>query len=118
MIMAGQGFDSELLNLANRMLAPFQREFGHRLDVDLLLNNRAYALAVLEKAQTSKEERLRAYALMAQERLLGPRTGPGPLPGRGGSEVEGEPSVLPQEEDAEAERLRAQVLSRYRSGLR
>lgn len=120
MNMARTYLDGELLNLANRMLAPFQREFGQRLDVEQLLSNRTYARTVLEKAQTSKEERLRAYALMAQERLFGPRTGAGALPSWGSATAahENDVSSGSEQEGAQAERMRARLMKRYRSGLR
>jgi hypothetical protein len=52
-----------------RMIVPMRREFGRAIEISQMVREPRYARAVIAEALTSREERLRNYAALA-ERLL------------------------------------------------
>lgn len=102
--------DAELMNALARMLAPFQREFGHRLDLTLFMQNPAYAVAVLEQARSSRDDRLRAHAKLVEQKLA--------VQGNVFSDRKGGPTEGASARDEDEEAMRGQLVERYRRGLR
>lgn len=136
--------DSDLMNYVVRMVTPLRREFSRSLDVAHFMHDKAYAKEILELAVESKDVRLRHSAVYLQNKMLGPRnsafaaTDHAPLADadglperRSASPAIARPvATLPKpaapaktaagETDTEVSeaQLRAQMLAKYRSGLR
>jgi hypothetical protein len=62
---------SDLVPYAVRMVMPMRREFGLSMDVTCFLSDLGYTSEILERAKTSRDARLRAYAAFLGLRLLG-----------------------------------------------
>lgn len=70
--MSGFG-DGDEINVAVRMVTPLRREFGRPLDVSHFLHDAAYARSIIDLAKSSKDARLRGYAIFLEGRMgLGP----------------------------------------------
>lgn len=122
--------DGEIVNIVLRMVVPIRREFGRQVDVQQFLHDSNYAQVVLEEALTSKDERLRKFAVYVSERLVSPRVAarvPSPTPvepdAPAGPSAAAAPSLdnaVPSPTgDTNAEReMRERVIDKYRRGLR
>ena len=61
--------DGDLMNVAVRMVVPLRREFGRMLDVTHFLYDTAYAKGIVDLARSSRDARLRGYAMFLEGRL-------------------------------------------------
>jgi hypothetical protein len=108
---------STFIHQAIKLVVPMRREFGRSVRVENMLNDPAYAQAVLELALTSDNERLRELALYVQRMLPGPRGGALESPASSGPSAAqatlAEPSV-----DTDMAALEALKSEKYRRGLR
>jgi len=114
--------DSNIMNYVVRMVIPMKREFGRALDVTQFMNDRPYAIEVIQQALQSKDGRLREYATYVQGKLFGPRTSDLPAlaarnaaPAPASQKAEPAPTGTSPIDEAE---LRARMLAKYKSGLR
>lgn len=64
-----QSAEAALQNLLVRMVVPMRREFGCTIDVHEMRRDAAYARGVIEQAMTSREQRLRDYAIQVEQHL-------------------------------------------------
>jgi hypothetical protein len=65
-----------------RMIVPMRREFGRAIEISQMLREPRYAQAVIAEAMTSREERLRNYAALAERYLRAAEKAPQtPAPG-------------------------------------
>lgn len=129
--------DSSLMSCLVCMVTPMKREFSMTLDVRQFLNEHAYARAVLDQALQSKDERLRQHAVYAESKVFGPRSGAlqhsaldATADLERSSSATAQPPISPDaakpagssdsrnSDDADIEKGRANMLARYRSGLR
>jgi hypothetical protein len=118
--------DSRFMDYVVRMVIPMKREFGRALDVPQFLNNRPYAIEVIEQALQSKDERLREYAAYLEGKLFGPRNSSSAgvrTPDAGAAPAATPAPASPQAAPAQASEsshaeLRARMLAKYKSGLR
>ena len=125
------GFNStESMNYAIRMVVPIRREFNRSLDVTRFLHDADYAKEILDLAKFSRDARLTEYAALLELKLYGPRNaeapaksatlvtpagaaGPAAAPAAGApSSAKGSDKKLTEEE------MKAQMLNKYRTGLR
>ncbi len=85
-----------------RMIVPMRREFGRAIEISQMLREPRYARAVIAEAMTSREERLRNYAALAERHLrAAEKAPPSPAPDAAAPS----PAVALQRQAAQAARL-------------
>jgi hypothetical protein len=117
--------DSRFMNYVVRMVIPMKREFGRTLDVSQFLNDRPYAIEVIQQALQSKDERLREYAVYLEGKMFGPRNSSPGAAASNAAAPSASPAPTPPAATAPAQagepsdaQLRAKMLAKYKSGLR
>lgn len=107
---------SDIIELTLRIAVPLQREFGRSINMTQMLNDSVYARSVVELASSSSSAQLRIYAKYLEAMVLGPRYH---LQKRGADPAPVRHELIDAEADqAGAQQCRAQVLGKYRTGLR
>ncbi|MES2946051.1 MAG: hypothetical protein V4772_24550 [Pseudomonadota bacterium] len=116
------GFDdSESMSYAIRMVIPMKREFGRTLDVPHFLHDFAYAREVVDQAKSSHDSRLRECAAYLESKMLGPRNSMrAPAGSKNPAPEMTTLSPAPDKETMGQSELdmRAEMMKKYRSGLR
>lgn len=115
----GPATRSELITLVMRMVVPLRHEFGKAINVERVLDDKAYALSVIELAHTSNSEQLRRYGEYLAAMIMGPRA-TAAFPPATAAAPQAVPAAMPAAEapDPEFELLLAGRMGKYRGGLR
>jgi hypothetical protein len=105
---------SEIIEHIMRMVVPVRHEFGQSINVARMLDDSGYAQSVFELVGASRNEQLRKEASFVHGAIFGPRASMAAVTAQ--AKDQGQVPAAVDSEDTR--RARAEVMGKYRTGLR